>query len=86
MTDVVDADLEFARRLHEELNGPFDVSLLANVEANLVDASLVVLSDDEDDDQAQVELLRARSRSPIPKVEREVNFENQQAITVSLAF
>lgn len=78
------SDQRLARRLFFELNGSEPAMEIVKSNAN---ESLVIISDDDEPQfpfgiPPPVEVKRARSRSPI---NREVTFENQQAITVSCA-
>lgn len=76
-------DMEYARRLHKELNGDGVVTNVrpANQVKSRLDVSVIELSDDDDEPEPAKKI---RSHSPLRKVETQVTFENQQAITVNL--
>lgn len=77
MANVLESDLEVARRLHMELNG-YDV-FVGEIPTDL-NQSLIVVSDDDEVGATQ-ENTAKRQRTTGPT--RQVTFENQQAVTVS---
>lgn len=81
MAQETESDLDYALRLHKELNGDGVVANIrtANQVNAVLDVSVIELSDDDEPDPAK----KMRRHSPLRKVETQVTFENQQAITVN---